>query len=571
LKGLHEIRPVKESSEDELLQRPGITAVDIGPKYIKDKKTDELSIRVYVEKKKDVTKDQMIPKEINGVKTDVIERKYVLHRRLVRLSDIKPMADTGKYTPLKGGISIGPSRSINGYIFVGTLGVPVRDKSTGTPMMLSNWHVMCLNNSWSVGDTIVQPGRVDGGSSPTDNVGTLQRASLGGTVDCAVANITTGTSACQVIDIGDVAGTSTATPGLAVRKRGRTTGLSHGTVDSVDLTVAIDYDDPDVPITGVGKVTLKNQISIKVDEAQSAMFGNHGDSGSVVVNDSRQVVGLYFAGSDDGKFGVANPIQDVLNALDVNLCTNIIKIKETGKEIGKEIFKELVKEHKLEVKEHKDTIKELKDGIKERIDGIKEIKEHKLEWKEHKEIAKEFKEPKEIFEGPGRPPVEQPPEQFAQQQKNIGEERKPAKEPWKEKIEFKEQKNEFKEHKNEFKEHKPEWKEHKLEWKEHKEQKNENKELAKEKEIAKEFKEPKEIFEGPGKFEDTTNPVQPTQPGFSHFIGSQLRPDLSTSALKNEQDSGTSDPVALSQKLKKQAEEAKQAKDSKDLEKMSER
>jgi hypothetical protein len=343
MKAISEIRPIKQSAEVDLLKRKGVTGVDIGKKIVKGEKTEELSIRVYVEQKKDVPEKERIPKEIQGVKTDVIQRKFALHPLLVRVADIQLKADTGSYDPLKGGISIGPCRSIyltaaeaecNGapgagwYIFVGTLGAFVKDNATSAEMMLSNFHVMCVNNGWSVGDTIAQPGRVDGGTCPTDVVGALQRASLGGQVDCAVASHSARGYSCSIVDIGDVSGTSAATVGMAVRKRGRTTGLTYGTIDTVDLSVNIDY------CNGLGSVTLTNQIGIDVDPAQSTMFGDHGDSGSVVVENSRKVVGLYFAGSEDGTYGVANPIQSVLTALNVSMCVPIKKIeKEWGGDV----------------------------------------------------------------------------------------------------------------------------------------------------------------------------------------------------------------------------------------------
>ena len=55
-------------------------------------------------------------------------------------------------------------------------------------------------------------------------------------------------------------------------------------------------------------------------------------------------------------------------------------------------------------------------------------------------------------------------------------------------------------------------------------------------------------------------PFDPSQPPVQHFIGKEQRPDLSTGALRQEPDQR-----ALSQKLKKAADEAKQAKDNKDI------
>lgn len=326
MKNTAEIRPAKQAAEADLLKRPGVTGVDIGHKYVRGEKTDELAIRVYVEKKGDVAEEHKVPETIEGVRTDVIQRKFALHPLRVRVADLELKKDTGTYDPLQGGISIGPCRTIGGYVYSGTLGAIVRDNSSDDPMLLSNFHVMCVDDGWSAGDTMCQPSRGDTGQCPADVVGELQRASLGDKVDCAVASHTARGYQCSIVDIGAVAGTATATENVAVRKRGRTTGLTFGTVDTIDLTVRIDYGD------GLGEVTLTDQIGIDVDSAQSAKFGDSGDSGSVVVDDDGKVVGLYFAGNIEqrdennviitpsGIFGVANPIQSVLDALDVSIC-----------------------------------------------------------------------------------------------------------------------------------------------------------------------------------------------------------------------------------------------------------
>lgn len=307
---------VKRSVEDELLSRDDVTGVDVGYKYVGGKKTDEVAIRVFVKKKKSrVSAEQKVPEKINGVKTDVIEREIVLHGLGVPIEEIQIQADTGTYDPLVGGISIGPCRSIGGFVYTGTLGAIVRDNATGNPMALSNFHVMCVDSGWSVGDAMAQPSRVDTGTCPADTIGTLARASLGGQVDCAVCTVSGRGTSCEIENIGSITGTATCTLGMSVRKRGRTTGLTHGTVDSISLTVAIDYG------PSIGTMTLTNQIGINVDTAESSVFGQKGDSGSVVVDDNRRVVGLYFAGTSDGSFGVANPIDAVLTALNVSMCT----------------------------------------------------------------------------------------------------------------------------------------------------------------------------------------------------------------------------------------------------------
>jgi hypothetical protein len=56
-----------------------VTGVDIGRKIVGGRKTDRMAIRVYVESKRDMPRQEEIPKTIRGVPTDVIERRFVLH------------------------------------------------------------------------------------------------------------------------------------------------------------------------------------------------------------------------------------------------------------------------------------------------------------------------------------------------------------------------------------------------------------------------------------------------------------------------------------------------------------
>lgn len=79
MKNLDEIRRIKTEVEAELLKLPGVTGVDVGYKYVEGKKTDVLAIRVLVKEKKDVPEEEAVPKEIQGVPTDVIQRRFVLH------------------------------------------------------------------------------------------------------------------------------------------------------------------------------------------------------------------------------------------------------------------------------------------------------------------------------------------------------------------------------------------------------------------------------------------------------------------------------------------------------------
>jgi len=74
-----EVRRVKDEVEAELLRMPGVTGVGVGYKVVGGRTSSKLAIRVYVEHKREVPEGEAIPKEIRGVPTDVIERRFVLH------------------------------------------------------------------------------------------------------------------------------------------------------------------------------------------------------------------------------------------------------------------------------------------------------------------------------------------------------------------------------------------------------------------------------------------------------------------------------------------------------------
>jgi len=376
-----EVRQVKAASEQDLMKLPNVTGVFTGTKVTGGVDTGQIAIVVTVSEKKDVPARSRIPEEVNGVPTDVIEEKIEPMQvvNAIRLEDIVPFVDTTNYPTLEGGMSIGPCRSIfleppdapeaGNYVFVGTLGCIVTDNATNDPMMLSNFHVMCVDNTWSAGDTMAQPSRVDGGACPADLVGALQRAQLTPSVDGAVGSISGRPHTCEILEIGTVNGTAVAAEKMAVRKRGRTTELTHGIVSAIDYTTAVDYGD------GLGVITFTDQIRIENDPAQSAFFGKKGDSGSVVVNEDNEVVGLFFAGNETGTVGVANQIAAVESALNVTVCGGG-GIKKFEKEFLKDFAvreKDWYKLEKVEIKEiekerYKDFIKDWKEYAYEKFD-----------------------------------------------------------------------------------------------------------------------------------------------------------------------------------------------------------
>src|SRR5205085_6330357 len=63
----------KESAVADLLNRPDVTGVDVGFKYIGGQRTDQIVIRVFVKEKKLLPEAKRIPRTIGDVPTDIIQ------------------------------------------------------------------------------------------------------------------------------------------------------------------------------------------------------------------------------------------------------------------------------------------------------------------------------------------------------------------------------------------------------------------------------------------------------------------------------------------------------------------
>jgi hypothetical protein len=224
----------------------------------------------------------------------------------------------------------------------GTLGALVEDDQKNQ-YILSNNHVLAESDQGHVGDTIDQPGLIDGACTPLSRpgstlhpVGTLDYfvplASKQTNVDAALALTSPGSvdASGSILGLGTPGhdGTLSAAPpmagqgetltagnlGMDVAKSGRTTGLTCSNVDAVALTVKVDYYKDCAETQPYTTKTFQNQIGIN-----GTHFTDSGDSGALVLDASNaQAVGLYFAGGTDGDgngLSVVNPIGDVLHEL----------------------------------------------------------------------------------------------------------------------------------------------------------------------------------------------------------------------------------------------------------------
>jgi hypothetical protein len=224
----------------------------------------------------------------------------------------------------------------------GTLGALVQDEQKNQ-YILSNNHVLAESDQARIGDTIDQPGLIDGACTPLNRpgsplhpVGSLKYfvplQSTQTNVDAALASVVPGTidpsgAILQLGTPGQDAALAAAPPmagsgeplsaanlGMDVAKSGRTTGLTCSSIEAVALTVKVDYYKDCAETQPWTTKIFSNQIGIG-----GVHFTDSGDSGSLVVDASNsEAVGLYFAGGTDGDghgLSIANPIGDVLNEL----------------------------------------------------------------------------------------------------------------------------------------------------------------------------------------------------------------------------------------------------------------
>jgi hypothetical protein len=204
----------------------------------------------------------------------------------------------------------------------GTLGSLV--SRNGSFFILSNNHVLDKSDQGATGDPISHPGLAETNCGQNSNkiVANLSQAAPLKTsnVDTAIAQIVGGQvditgSILDLAAVGQPAPPSltlaTASLNQPVAKSGEATGLTCSTVNSINLSVKVDYSTQCQGGTTFS-VIFTNQISIV-----GGQFSGSGDSGSLIVtSDTARPVALLYAGSSTGTVG--NPIQDVLTALTSN-------------------------------------------------------------------------------------------------------------------------------------------------------------------------------------------------------------------------------------------------------------
>lgn len=263
-----------------------------------------------------------LPKEIQGI--PVIT--YVMGP-VTPIGESEPTTQLGKSfamgkatvsrtTRLDRPVPIGVSTGNWNDCSAGTIGVRVKNGSNY--YVLSCNHVFARTNYAALNEKILQPGRGDMGCA-----GGLDADTIGSLADFQV--IIHSTSANNIMDAALVrtnpwtvwnstpsdgygipsASVSNARVGMAVKKYGKTTGETYGSVMAINASVYINY--------AAGTTLFTGQIVVN----SSSTFVDVGDSGSLVVTNTSQnrSVGLVFGRS--GSYTFVSPIGPILTRFDV--------------------------------------------------------------------------------------------------------------------------------------------------------------------------------------------------------------------------------------------------------------
>lgn len=321
---------IKERAAAHLLKLPQVTAVGLGPRERNRRYTGEIAIKVFVRRKRpldEIPEEERIPPLIDGVPTDVEELGELrLSESPVDLEEHEDplhtiLPDRRKLRPLRGGMSLGAQ----GKIGHGTLGCLLQDKVDATAVYaLTNHHVVSADGKTSRSRTVSNPSAMNSDSENIfddgNPIGIVAEAIDEAILDAAVVRINPLIEWLpRVAQIGWLTGSHELTLAevrngdYKVRKRGITSRLTNGVIACIEgecLSIT----------TTIERIIRKKNIFVRpTDPAPDDQFMRDGDSGSILVNEENEVVGLMYAsdpvhGSTFG-YGIGVPIGTVFGRL----------------------------------------------------------------------------------------------------------------------------------------------------------------------------------------------------------------------------------------------------------------
>lgn len=333
-------RVLDDGARAQLMALPDVVHVAVGLRERGGLATDEFTLKVFVDEKvaaAELPPDRMIPVAIANVGIDVCA-----------VPTGRFHADDSRERPLVGGtqitngIKVWESDAHTTSISGGTLGTVVYRRSDSAPAILTCWHVVTVHGG-KEGDPLFQPAPNPDKTPDRENdtypkrpdnsanmVATIGKAVVSAKIDGAIALVdhchswccdcgTDSTQDVKGLAIGGsdtLTGVKAAVVGTDVVKVGRVTGRTAGKVMTVDGTANILNTD------GITR-RFTGQIFVQGTDKR---FSEEGDSGAVIVNPQREIIGLLFAGEDprdmpgkppEALLTFVNHIEDVLTELDV--------------------------------------------------------------------------------------------------------------------------------------------------------------------------------------------------------------------------------------------------------------
>lgn len=326
-----ELIAVQESITDEMMATDGIIGTAVGQDH-----QGKLSLIVFVNSQHERMVEIVgrIPRTIKNipVKVDVTEPFLTMIKAVPAGANTSGGIVSHKAKQSLP-IQLGTSGSwgydlANGYCCGGTLGSLVTDGTN--KFILSNYHVLEAdivsggnNRITLTNDPVTQPGLIDASCNisntqtvaSTSGIKTLPNSNVDASIALAPSSMVKDDG--SILEVGTISSlTVSASLNQAVKKSGRTTGLTKSSVYALNASVSVAYENECAGGAAFTK-TFTGQIMIKNSRST---FLNAGDSGSLMLEDKTlkpKAIGLLFAGSST--LAIANPINDVLKTLSVTM------------------------------------------------------------------------------------------------------------------------------------------------------------------------------------------------------------------------------------------------------------
>ncbi len=346
-------------AQTDLLRRRGVVGVAVGFRNYREEATDQIALAVLVQQKKPIealSADDIVPSDVNGARTDVVEvgrLEAMLNPRVRFRPNIPAGVSIGHYKVTAGTLGAivfdkntgEPLILSNNHVLANSNEAEIGDvilqpgptdhglkpddvvaklhrfellrffkdsgegpaPPTSSPPLFPPGGCDIVELWVTVGNAF---GRLSGSSKrlasiPRTTPHTASTPIYANRVDAALARPNNPMLFQQAIaEIGRPNGIKLAQLGMEVRKQGRTTGYTEGTVTLMNATVDVSY--------GEGKQARF------VGQVITTPMSQGGDSGALVIErDSLKAVGLLFAGSR--RATIFTPMQTVLDVMEVDL------------------------------------------------------------------------------------------------------------------------------------------------------------------------------------------------------------------------------------------------------------